>query len=487
MTEDLYGSQTPDAEPMQIYLRGHAVGATGKASRKPQASRVARDAGPSEWTLIFDTETAIDSAQEIRVGSYQVRKSGKLIEQGLFYDEAALNEDELRTIRTYSGSKGLKLLSRATFLERTFLGVGYWLRATIVGFNLPFDVSRIAIGHSSSRGTMRGGFSFKFSESSREPRLQVKHLSARAAFLRFAHPGKQLTSRSSRNKGMPIKPHRGYFVDVKTLAAALTSRSFTLASLTRHLGTKTQKVESEQHGEALTEEYLHYAVTDVQATWECYSKLSEKYAAHGLERTPIHLIKSEASIGKAYLKEMGVRPWREVQPDFPPAHIGQIMSAYFGGRSEVRIRRTTTEVEYCDFLSMYPTVCTLMGLWQFAISDGMRQTDNTDEVRAFLKTIDIKALQHIESWKMLRTLVRVQTDADIFPVRAQYGAEAQKTIGLNCLTSESPLWFTLADCVASKNSHRKLSRGNGGDHLYSWGKAGGPENRPSRRSQRNAH
>jgi len=29
---------------------------------------------PSPWTLVFDTETTIDAAQQLRVGFYQVRK-----------------------------------------------------------------------------------------------------------------------------------------------------------------------------------------------------------------------------------------------------------------------------------------------------------------------------------------------------------------------------------------------------------------------------
>ena len=34
------------------------------------------------------------------------------------------------------------------------------------------------------------------------------------------------------------------------------------------------------------------------------------------------------------------------------------MSTYYGGRSEVRMRRMAVRVLYCDFLSMYPTVST---------------------------------------------------------------------------------------------------------------------------------
>ena len=49
-------------------------------------------------------------------------------------------------------------------------------------------------------------------------------------------------------------------------------------------------------------------------------------------------------------------------------------------------------------------------------------------------------------------LVRVRPDGDIFPVRAKYGIrqDASYTIGQNYLTPREPLWFTLADCIASK-------------------------------------
>ena len=45
---------------------------------------------------------------------------------------------------------------------------------------------------------------------------------------------------------------RGYFVDVKTLAAALTSKSHSLASLSDLLKVPTPKKESDEHGGALT-------------------------------------------------------------------------------------------------------------------------------------------------------------------------------------------------------------------------------------------
>ncbi len=118
---------------------------------------------------------------------------------------------------------------------------------------------------------------------------------------------------------------------------------------------------------------------------------------HGFKLTAAHNIHSEASVGKAYLKDMGIRPWREMQPDFPPEIMGNIMSAYYGGRSEVHIRKEITQISYCDFLSMYPTVCTLMGLWCFVKAQGMTWKDSTEETREFLKNITLEDLQRPET------------------------------------------------------------------------------------------
>ena len=199
----------------------------------------------------------------------------------------------------------------------------------------------------------------------------------------------------------------------------------------------------------ITRDMIAYAVRDVETTWECFAALAERFARFGISSTPINRIFSEAGVGKAYLRDMGIAPWTKTQPDFPRQMIANIMSAYFGGRSEVRIRRELRQVMLCDFLSMYPTVCTLMGLWRFVIADGMTWQDATDDVRSLLNSITLADLQSPDIWRRLATIVRVKPDADIFPVRASYDGE-QATIGSNYLTADKPLWFTLADCIGSK-------------------------------------
>ncbi|MEL6568704.1 MAG: hypothetical protein AAFQ22_09820 [Pseudomonadota bacterium] len=153
----------------------------------------------------------------------------------------------------------------------------------------------------------------------------------------------------------------------------------------------------------------------------------------------------------------GAAPGLITQPHFDRPLLGQIMSTYFGGRSEVRIRRQITETAYCDFASMYPTVNALMGLWDFLTAQGVEHFDATQETRDMLDTWTLDDLRNPENWRHLTRIVEVQACDDVFPVRAvywdgspRYEANKIANIGVNRLTCEAPLWFTLADCLASK-------------------------------------
>jgi len=73
----------------------------------------------------------------------------------------------------------LELLTVEEFVEERFLPVTYKC-GRCIGFNLPFDLSRIAREHVPGRGRFRGGFIFQLSSDSRRPRLRVKHLNRKA-------------------------------------------------------------------------------------------------------------------------------------------------------------------------------------------------------------------------------------------------------------------------------------------------------------------
>ncbi len=432
----------PITDHRSIALRAYANAAK---VRKP-----ARFREPSEWSLTFDCETTTDAAQSLRFGAYQFRKDSELKETGLFYDPQGIRASEVATLHAYAKANRLTVRTRDDFVDEMIFLRAYQLRARIIGFNLPFDISRIAIDHGVARRAMYGGFTFTLSRQKIWPHIRVKHLSRRCALIDFAAPYRQRDSRGERNRGIRNPVRRGHFVDVNTFAASLLSQNFTLDSLSKFLKVANPKLGFDDFDGPVSDEMLHYAVRDVQSTWECYAALLDKLSGLDLPELRPEQIYSEASIGKVYLRAMGIASWREVQPDFPPQMLGHILSSYYGGRSEIRVRREARQVVLCDFLSMYPTVCTLMGLWRFVISSGLKRRRATQRTRKFLASVTLADLQSPELWPELTTLVRVRPDADIFPVRAAYENDAMATIGANYISSDKPLWFTLADCIASK-------------------------------------
>jgi hypothetical protein len=418
---------------------------------------------PSGWTLVFDTETGSDQAQQLRIGAYKVMKDGRRHEEGIFYCAGSLSPAELDVVFTYARAEHLRLRTDRDFVEKVFFRVVYDHRGLCIGFNLPFDLSRLAVDHEPARRDMKGGFSFRLSQDSAKARVRIRHINSRMAFIKFGDPKLQHASRSERKRekdsGEELVPrHRGFFLDLRTLSSALFARSFSLKDLADTLKTKTRKTK-EEHGRELTAEYVGYCRNDVQVTWECYEELISIYSRHGLKPGP-HRIFSEASLGKAYLDQMGIRPWLEAQPDVPAEFLGETLSTYYGGRSEVHIRRQVVRVLYCDFLSMYPTVCTLMGLWQFVKASGMDWEDATEKTRGLLDSISVEDLRKPETWRNLATLVLIEPHDDILPVRARYGEllgqpseVQQRTIGINHFTIPTPLWYTLAPLSVSRAIH----------------------------------
>jgi hypothetical protein len=466
---DLTKDAVPEPERRSILLRAYAEVPYEKHRSKAPIT--------PEWLLVFDTETTSNEAQRLRFGVYQLLQKGRLKQHGLFYDDA--KPAELETLKAEAPKHGCaEPLSVSDFIHKIFLPTAFKAGGLVVGFNLPFDLSRLAIRHEAARvsraprtpeeiamgaplkdadRSMVGGFTFQLSPFEEQPFLRIKHLNSRSAFFRFAKPAQQETARSQRRRGERVQFQRGNFLDVKTLAAALTSKSHRLETLADYLGVK-HKGKFTDFARPIDPEFIDYAVNDTETTRQCFEELVRRYQRHRLGMTAPQAIYSEAGLGKAYLRQMRVKPWREVQTDFDPAMLGAIMSSYFGGRAEVHIRRTVVPVIYTDYASMYPTVCTLMGLWWFVIANGVDEEDKTAETQSFVDDVQLGDLQDPAIWKGLTTLVHVLPAADIFPVRTRYAPHLKgetksadmPTIGVNYLSADRPLWFTLADCVASK-------------------------------------
>jgi hypothetical protein len=242
----------PEAERRPILLRAYAEVPYEKQRTKAPIA--------PEFVLVFDTETTPDESQQLRFGTFQLLKRGKVIEKGLFYGK--VEPGELVTLKAEAPKHGcVEPLSVFDFIHKRFLPTAFKAGGLIVGFNLPFDLSRLAIAHEAARvarpprtsgemtagappkkadRSMVGGFTFRLSPFDDQPFLRIKHLNSRSAFFRFAKPAHQEAARSQRRRGERVQFQRGNFLDVKTLAAALTSSSHRLEDLGRLSGGQAQ-------------------------------------------------------------------------------------------------------------------------------------------------------------------------------------------------------------------------------------------------------
>jgi hypothetical protein len=206
--------------------------------------------------------------------------------------------------------------------------------------------------------------------------LTIKHVDHKRAFIRL-----------NRIRGWPKDrpyPHPA-FLDLKTLAFALTNESYSLARACEAFGIAQGKSDPGEHGH-ITPEYIDYARQDVRATEHLLVALRQVYDQHPIDLPPEQAY-SPASIAKAYLRAMGVTPRLERQPDFPRWVLGAAMHAYYGGRAECAIRRLPIPIVYTDVLSMYPTVNILLNLWRLHVASRVEVEECTTEVQALLKDV----------------------------------------------------------------------------------------------------
>jgi len=426
--------------------------------------------------LVFDTETTTDESQRLTFGSYRFFVENELREEGLFYADNFPSKDR-RTLEKYvadqnrraSCSHGARvlLLTRRQFLKKFYKAV-YKSRALLVGFNIPFDLSHIAFTARPARGRFAGGFSlplWSFEKmgverpSTRRPSIGIKHIDSKRALkgftARFGPDGSDLIPEGSAT-GKPEKGYkfRGHMLDLRTLAFALTDRAYSLDSACKTFGVEHGKQHVTRHG-VITKSYIDYNRRDVQATSELAVKLLAEYRKHPINLQPTKAY-SPASIGKAYLRAMGVTPILERQPDFPAAYLGFAQTAFFGGRTSAHIRTIPVPVVYVDFLSMYPTVNSLMNLWRFVIARKIRVVEHCQaEIEQFLGSLKPEKLLRQDTWKRLPAFVKVIPNGDLLPSRAKYSAVSNDwQVALNYLypSDHAPsegLWFSLPDVAAS--------------------------------------
>lgn len=508
-------------------------------AKKPQVSH---DRRWPQWVLVFDTETSTKYHQTLKFGCYRVATvrynddgtiSTRTVIEGLFYDDdlPETDPDGYRQLQEYitdsaglprdadvtnsvpsyddtqhgelslQGIRQLLLMSKTEFVELYIKENGFTdiLRPTreyepcmITGFNLGFDLSRLAVDAGEARGEWDyGGVSLALLPDGKfMPRVILKRMGAKGVDI---HPGR-LGTEDKKSKDNEWMAPSAIFLDLSNLVFALTSRNHSLKSAGEAFGCKHIKTDAAEHGK-ITAEYIDYNRQDVRATLDLWRAAMERFIKH-----PIHLpaerAYSTASIGKQYFRDMGImgpltrqayvkasqipgiksteqaetpflakdaangrmkKATGKLIPGgqtlFDSAVIARYMGGFMGGRAECRIRMVNLPIVLQDFKSMYPTMVILFGIWEMLTSDCIT-LDECDpaEIQTLLDNLTIEDLYKPGTWGKLAGCAEIQAEDDYLPYRSEYGLGhgSSPGIGINRVTSERPLPYMLPDLAASK-------------------------------------
>jgi len=305
--------QTATAElaiTRDIFVRAHTV-----VPQKSQRQRPSLAKWPDE-VIVIDMETTLDTAQTLNSGAYRrckLRGDYQCVEEGLVYADDLDNTfiEVLRdyvhdpsnfpdvAARTYPPQTRLTLQSRTEFVERVF-----WKSirkgAMVVGFNLPFDLARLAVKATSAN---KGGWSLVLStRKSRKtgelmpnpdrPRIVIRPIDSKAAFISLGsilHPEEW--------------PGEGRFLDLHTLGRALRDQSHSLKSACEQFGAPC-KMDHTPTGRVTFEE-IDYCRQDVRATAGLLNAMRREFNQHPIDLRPDRAY-SPASLAKAYLDTMNI-------------------------------------------------------------------------------------------------------------------------------------------------------------------------------------
>lgn len=472
-----------DREAIMQYLRVHTETAclthseASKAENTPDMHTTRHQTGQHwyeylptgvyQYYLIFDTETTTDEKQELRFGIYELHGGQRikllsalsnaqeipldacdtLLLHGIFYNPAILSDTEIALLESYANTHDMHCHTVDKFVHMFYaFAHNKSCYTLVIGHNLPFDLSRLMQEVQFPQTDFENGFSLKLctctwertgrkrstGDSCRKhPSIKIKKISPKASIFEFAD-----------------KQPRGNFLDTATLARALLGPGSTsLDALGKILGIEEKKLEDAIHGVTLTDDYLDYACRDVRATWQIYCKLRAIYASYNFNQK-IHYIFSEASLGKALYKELGITPAMARMQNISSEIHGYAMSSYYGGRSEVHVRKQECEIAYCDFKSQYPTVFSLMGLQELLLAERYEVEDVTAYIRNSLPDFQLAWLRASNYWTVLRVLCKISGSNIILPVRAQFN-EQTNNIALCNVEMTQGTWYTLADILAN--------------------------------------
>ncbi len=454
------------SEAQDIFLRAHTVVLPKTPSDGAELSRKKRRAfrgmkKSGKWAndvLVFDCESRIDTGQQLTFGFYRTLKlvgdRYELLEEGAFYDDA-LPEAERQILEAYTHTTDTEvrtfpprfpLHSRSEFVKEVLYKMAR-RGAMIVGFNLCFDLTRLARKWPEGKKNEWSLVLVEYpdgNESLLYPRVLIEPIDSKKSFISFR---KEWIP--EKGKVSPTKIGDARFLDLRTLLWALFNLPLSL-KLACELDAFARcdlpkKIDHKPTGKVTPKE-ITYARQDVRCTAALLNAAKKEFDLHPISLSPDQAY-SPASIAKSYLDAMNIKQ-PEQKFDVPFKVLGIAMESYMGGRSETRVRLEELPVVPVDFTSEYPTTCALLNLWEVITAERLSFEDATTEVRDLLRRTTLGSCFKPEQWNQFRFFALVKPDDDILPVRTMYNGKTMN-IGNNYLTSTTSIWVAGPDLIAS--------------------------------------
>jgi hypothetical protein len=350
----------------------------------------------------------------------------------------------------------VQFLPLSDFLK-LFYRIAYEDRALVIGYDLPYHLSRLAADwRAVKKGDNVGGWrlilwTFRDHETGEErpsagwrPSIILKQAAPNVTFIEF-------TGRRADKNGMRGSRYRGEFLDVSNLAHALTGRHRTLGeACAAFTGEALEKCA--EPGQ-LTPNCIDAHRTELRATvslagvlLELFDRLHPVSRGSGGRLLETRLY-SPGGLARAYLRSAGYK-----MTGVPQDRIGAAVSAFYGGWAEVQLRGKAPIVQV-DFRRQYQTVFVLQGLQDLLAAEQLAFVDDTAAIRSFVDSLALDDLVLPETWPKLSVLCWIKPAGEILPVRAAFsnGTGTDRfTMAMTERHSDKPVVAFLADVIAAK-------------------------------------
>jgi hypothetical protein len=437
-----------------VFARAYAEpqGQKRRTSRRPGGELPSLDG----MVLVFDCET-VD--HRLKFGALEIYQRRRLKTRAVFYrdDLPEADPEGHEQLKEICRAADVRLVNREWFFQNAIWPARKY-GWTIAGFNIAYDLSRIADSVEPATKTARLGARFCNGFAFKKGLVGTKKDVPPPVFCRI--------KRDDRHH-VRFDMKRAVVLDPATAAFAYTDRNHSLESACHAFGVPFEQRPGAHSGE-ITPENVAGCLYDVAKTSELLWAIDAEHSRHPID---LHLSRAQsgASIAKAYLDALGVRSRLEVQPAFPKTYLGTSAQGYYGGRVEARIVKTPLPCVYLDFLSMYPTVFALLGLWFKHVIPAKLEVEEMApaEIEALLDRLrkHTDDLFDPATWKELDFFALVEPNGASLPARAviadsrrrahdkmppaddQRAANAVVTIGP--VESERPLWWAAPDLAAA--------------------------------------